>query len=201
MRPHSRQILTVEETFGQNGWHCELIEGRDVLRAGFDAHHTRVDLTAQAHPQLNALSVVTESEFRAQCSTYGRPDLADDPRFTDGRLRATNRSELNAELKASAALTTTAEFAQRAAEFDLPAAVVQTLHDLPDEPQIVNNDIFVEREHPVAGRVREPRPAARFGATPQRVSDHAPSFGQHSAEIVAELGLDPDELLAAGVIF
>lgn len=61
MRPHSRQILTVEETFGQNGWHCELIEGRDVLRAGFDAHHTRVDLTAQAHPQLNALSVVTES--------------------------------------------------------------------------------------------------------------------------------------------
>ena len=33
MRPHSRQILTVEETFGSNGWHCELVEGRDVLRA------------------------------------------------------------------------------------------------------------------------------------------------------------------------
>lgn len=61
MRPHSRQILSVEETFGQNGWHCELVEGRDVLRAGFDAHHTRVDLIAQAYPQLNALSVVTES--------------------------------------------------------------------------------------------------------------------------------------------
>jgi hypothetical protein len=61
MRPHSRQILTVEETFGANGWHCELVEGRDVLRAGFEAHHTRVDLVAQAHPQLNALSVVTES--------------------------------------------------------------------------------------------------------------------------------------------
>ena len=61
MRPHSRQILTVEETFGRNGWHCELIEGRDVLRAGFEAHHTRVDLTAQAHPPLNALSVVSES--------------------------------------------------------------------------------------------------------------------------------------------
>ena len=61
MRPHSRQILTVEETFGGNGWHCELIEGRDVLRAGFEAHHTRVDLIAQAHPQLNALVIVTES--------------------------------------------------------------------------------------------------------------------------------------------
>jgi hypothetical protein len=61
MRPHSRQILTVEETFGRNGWHCELVEGRDVLRAGFEAHHTRVDLIAQAHPQLNALVIVSES--------------------------------------------------------------------------------------------------------------------------------------------
>jgi hypothetical protein len=63
MRPHSRQILSVEETFGQNGWHCELIEGREVIRAGFDAHHTRVDLIAQAYPQLNALSIVTESRL------------------------------------------------------------------------------------------------------------------------------------------
>jgi len=61
MRPHSRQIISVEESFGRNGWHCELVEGRDVLRAGFEAHHTRVDLTAQAHPQLNALVVVAES--------------------------------------------------------------------------------------------------------------------------------------------
>ncbi len=63
MRPHSRQILTVEETFGQNGWHCELIEGREVLQAGFDAHHTRVALIAQAYPQLNALSIVSESKM------------------------------------------------------------------------------------------------------------------------------------------
>ena len=63
MRPHSRQILSVEETFGQNGWHCELVEGRDVLRAGFDAHHTRVDMIVQAYPQLNALTVVSESKM------------------------------------------------------------------------------------------------------------------------------------------
>jgi hypothetical protein len=63
MRPHTRQILSVEETFGQNGWHCELVEGRDVLRAGFDAHHTRVDMIAQAYPQLNALSIVSESRM------------------------------------------------------------------------------------------------------------------------------------------
>jgi hypothetical protein len=61
MRPHSRQILSVEEVFGKNGWHAELVEKRDVLRAGFEAHHTRVDIIAQAYPELNALSVVGES--------------------------------------------------------------------------------------------------------------------------------------------
>lgn len=61
MRPPSRQILSVEEAFGSHGWHCEIVEGRDVIRAGFDAHHTRVDLIAQAFPQLNALVVVSES--------------------------------------------------------------------------------------------------------------------------------------------
>lgn len=61
MRPHSRQILSVEEVFGKNGWHAELVEGRDVLRAGFEAHHTRVDVVAQAFTELNALSVVSES--------------------------------------------------------------------------------------------------------------------------------------------
>lgn len=65
MRAHSRQFISVEESFGRNGWHCELVEGRDVLRAVFEAHHTRVDLIAQAHPQINALVVVAESPMKA----------------------------------------------------------------------------------------------------------------------------------------
>jgi hypothetical protein len=64
MRPPSPQILSVEHAFGRNGWHCELVEGRDVLRAGFEAHHTRLDLVAQAFPQLNALSVVAETPLQ-----------------------------------------------------------------------------------------------------------------------------------------
>jgi hypothetical protein len=61
MRPASPQILSVEQTFGRQGWHCELVEGRNVLRAGFEAHHTRINLIAQAYPQLNALSIVSET--------------------------------------------------------------------------------------------------------------------------------------------
>lgn len=59
--PPSPQFASVQRTFARNGWHCEPVTGRDVLRAGFEAYHTRLDLIAQAFPDLNALSVVTET--------------------------------------------------------------------------------------------------------------------------------------------
>ena len=61
MRPPSLQILSVETAFGNNGWHCELIEGKDVIRASFSAHHTRIQLHAQSYTPINALSVVGEA--------------------------------------------------------------------------------------------------------------------------------------------
>ncbi|MEM1084855.1 MAG: YbjN domain-containing protein [Verrucomicrobiota bacterium] len=60
MRPPSLQILSVEEAFGQNGWHCEAVEGQDVLRAVFTGHHTRIELIAQAYTPMNALAVIGE---------------------------------------------------------------------------------------------------------------------------------------------
>jgi hypothetical protein len=61
MRPPSIQIQSVELALGANDWHCELVEGRDVLRSVFQAYNVRAEFTAQAFPELNALSVVTET--------------------------------------------------------------------------------------------------------------------------------------------
>lgn len=60
-RPASRQITTVKDIFGQNGWDCQLIDGRDVLRTAFEAHHTHMQLHAQAFPPINALAIVAET--------------------------------------------------------------------------------------------------------------------------------------------
>ena len=59
--PPSLQLQSVAEAFGQQGWHCETVEGREVLEASFEAHHAHVHLHAQVFPQLNALSVVAEA--------------------------------------------------------------------------------------------------------------------------------------------
>ena len=61
MRPPSLQIQSVEDAFGRNGWHCEPVEGKDVLRALFTGHHTRIEMIAQAYPPMNALAVIGET--------------------------------------------------------------------------------------------------------------------------------------------
>jgi crotonobetainyl-CoA:carnitine CoA-transferase CaiB-like acyl-CoA transferase len=89
---------------------------------------------------------------------------------------------------------------QGAETHDVPASKVNSIDDLPADPQVMHNEIFVERQHPLAGTIREPRPAPRFSHTPATVSSLAPRFGEHSDEIAAELGFDAATLRAAGVI-
>lgn len=145
-------------------------------------------------------SAVTDSEFQGLVAAFGRPELADDPRFADTMSRMSNIADMIAEMTDAAANCTLQDFVERSAQFDVPASKINTLDDLPVDPQVVNNDVFVEHDHPVAGRIREPRPAARMHATPQRVSSVAPAHGEHTLEIIAELGLDADALRAAGAI-
>jgi formyl-CoA transferase len=82
----------------------------------------------------------------------------------------------------------------------VPASAINSVDTLPADPQVRHNEVFIEREHPVAGPMREPRPAARFSSTPQEVGAPAPAYGEHSDEIVTALGLDAAELRAAGII-
>ncbi|MDP4976814.1 MAG: CoA transferase, partial [Ilumatobacteraceae bacterium] len=148
-----------------------------------------------------AIAVVSDSEFRGLCHAYGRPELADDERFASMAGRTLNASELVPLMTELSAQQSAQDFVQRAQSFDVPAASVVALADLPHQPQIMNNKVFLEREHPVAGRIREPRPAARFSSTPAQAGGLAPTAGQHSDEIVTEVGLDAAALRTAGVIF
>jgi crotonobetainyl-CoA:carnitine CoA-transferase CaiB-like acyl-CoA transferase len=143
---------------------------------------------------------VSEAEFRGLVASFGHPELADDPRFATMAARAANGAELRPLIRQYAGETSVADFLQRAEQHDVPASKINTLADLPTDPQVVHNDIFFERQHPSAGAMRETRSAPRFSTTPAGVGAPAPTFGQHSDEIATELGLDAGALRAAGVI-
>jgi hypothetical protein len=61
MSPPSLQLQSVIDAFGQQGWHCDRVEGREVVQTAFEAHHTQINLTAQVFPELNALATVAET--------------------------------------------------------------------------------------------------------------------------------------------
>lgn len=64
----SLQFHSVIDAFGQQGWHHDVIEGREVLQTQFEAHHTRIHVLAQAFTNLNALAIVGETPMAPQAS-------------------------------------------------------------------------------------------------------------------------------------
>jgi crotonobetainyl-CoA:carnitine CoA-transferase CaiB-like acyl-CoA transferase len=156
-------------------------------------------ITALADGYVSA-GAVSDAEFRGLCAALGHPEVAEDPRFANALTRTQNAGALVAMMREYAASTTVAQFLAGAEEHDVPASRIVSLPELADDAQIRHNGTLVEIEHPMAGRIRQPRPAARMSATPAEVSRPAPGYGQHSDEIVTELGFDAAELRSAGVI-
>jgi crotonobetainyl-CoA:carnitine CoA-transferase CaiB-like acyl-CoA transferase len=139
--------------------------------------------------------------FRA----LGHPEWCSDPRFgsLDERRKPENFAALGQLLDEAFRSWKTRELLERLVAEQVPAGPVHTLEDVLADPQVAHNGAVFEREHPSAGRMRESRPAARFDRTPGEPGRPAPLHGEHTDEVLAELGIAPDErarLRAEGVL-
>jgi crotonobetainyl-CoA:carnitine CoA-transferase CaiB-like acyl-CoA transferase len=133
---------------------------------------------------------VSDAEFHGLFRALGHPDWCDDPRFGDLSARMGHMQLLEGMIRESFRGWKTAEILERMAAESLPAAPALSLEEVIADPQVRHNQILVEREHPTAGVIREPRPPAHFDRTPSEPGRLAPLLGEHSDEILAELGLD-----------
>lgn len=179
--------------------------GMDAVILDEDANRTPT-LAANYTPMRLAdgyvsAGAVSDSEFSGLCAALGHPEMAEDPRFSTALARTQHAGEMVGLMREYAAATSVEDFLRGAEEHDVPASAIHTIDELPGIAQVLHNEIFVERDHPMAGRVREVRSPARFSHTPSRVGHPAPGYGQHSDEIVTELGLDAAAMRSAGIIF
>lgn len=102
----------------------------------------------------------------------------------------THRDELYAATEARLATDTSEHWIAALLAAGIWAGPVYGYQDLVDDPQIAHNGTFVEYDHPTEGRVKTPGFPYRFSATPPRIDRGAPLVGEHSREVLAELGLD-----------
>ena len=70
----------------------------------------------------------------------------------------------------------------------MPCAPVLTRTGMLTNEQVVANGIVVETTHPDAGPIRQARPAARFSATPAAIRTGGPALGEHTEDVLAEIG-------------
>ena len=136
----------------------------------------------------------SDSEYYGLFRALKKPEWCDDPRYRDTPSRIRNQEELGTEIMREVAHFSTQELLDRMIAEDVPAGAVLSLEDVLEDPQLNHNEAIVEQDHPLAGRIRMARPAARFQKTPQRISRPAPGHSQHTEEILREEGLDSEQI-------
>ena len=137
-----------------------------------------------------------DEHWQAMSRAFGREDLRTDPRFADRQGRIRHGEVVNVEITAETVRRTTAEIVELLVAADVPVARVNSRDEMIADPQVQARGILVETVHPTAGRLRQARPPAIFSATPSSLRRHAPTFAEHTDEVLREVLDLADERLA-----
>ncbi len=131
------------------------------------------------------------------CQVLGLEELIEDPRFSDMAVRAENSAELVKILDKKFLDKTADDWDQtfRSSGTDFIYAKVQTIEELPNDPQVIANDYITTFNHPVLGPVKMTNHPNTYSETPAGIWREAPELGQHTEEIlIDELGYTWDDI-------
>jgi formyl-CoA transferase len=130
----------------------------------------------------------TAKHWRAFFIEAGRPELIEELHVDDPVQRNAGIDKVYAACREIAATRTTAEWLAVCERLDIPATGFATLDEVPNNPHLKAVGMFQEMEHPTEGKVRVTKPSTRFAETPANIRRHAPRLGEHTREILGELG-------------
>ena len=138
------------------------------------------------------VAVGNDSQFRAYCGVLGRPDLAANPDYVTNTQRLNNRVALIAELEAIMATRSRDEWIADLQKAGVPSGPINNIQQVFEEPQVQAREMWRTIPHPVAGSAPTTASPIRYSETPIEYRLAPPMLGQHTDEILEELGLTGD---------
>jgi crotonobetainyl-CoA:carnitine CoA-transferase CaiB-like acyl-CoA transferase len=140
------------------------------------------------------VAVGSERQWQRFCTAIGLPEIAPDRRFATNRQRVANRGDLRAILRERMAGDTSAAWLERLGAAGVPCGPINDILAALALPQSRARDMDVTIAHPVLGPIRQVGLPFKLSATPASIRLAPPLLGEHSNDILAELGYGPAEV-------
>ena len=139
---------------------------------------------------------LTDAHWSKLFAAMGRAGLIDDPRFCSIAARSEHVDALYATLTEGMTQRTTAQWLEILRAADIPCGAANTLQDLMSNAYLRETGFFMQMQHPVDGKVVLPAIAPEFSASPPSVRRLWPTLGEHTEEVLREVGFSGVEIAA-----
>ena len=140
------------------------------------------------------LGAANDRIFRRLCDALGHPEWADDPDYRDDADRVRNRVALSARIESVMVSRPRAYWLTLLEAHGIPCGPINDYEEVMADPQILARELVVETDHPTLGRMRTLGTPLKLSDTPLTPGRPAPLLGQHTDEVLGEIGLTADEI-------
>ena len=131
--------------------------------------------------------------FKRMCDTIGAPEIYENKNYKTNKSRTLNRQNINDAIDVYTIKRSTDFWVEAFAKAGVPCGPIHNMQQVFDDPQVKTLNMSPEIQHPRLGPLKVVGQAAKLARTPQTMHSPTPELGQHTEEILLELGINSEE--------